>query len=76
MLQSNFRQDWVDMQHIDARHWIFWCRDFDEHTKSNAKSVKEMQALADSYDKAVTEVCPAFSFRSVSLQHAHAKADA
>lgn len=32
------------------------CRDFDEHTKSNAKSVKEMQNLADSYDKAVTEV--------------------
>lgn len=27
------------------------------HTKTNAKSVKEMQALADSYDKAVVEVC-------------------
>lgn len=33
------------------------CRDFEEHTKTNAKSVKEMQALADSYDKAVVEVC-------------------
>ncbi len=35
------------------------CRDFEEHTKTNAKSVKEMQALADSYDKAVVEVCNA-----------------
>ena len=33
------------------------CRDFEVHTKTNAKSVKEMQALADSYDKAVVEVC-------------------
>lgn len=30
-------------------------KDFEEHTKTNAKSVKEMQALADNYDKAVVE---------------------